>query len=388
MSKLGDQLRGQRERKDITLGQAAADTRIREKFLKALEDGDYQSLPGAVYTKGFLRNYAEYLDLPVDELVVLYQRERGQPEPPSGSFMPYRPVMRRSLIFTPVVFVPVLVITGVALFLGYLYYQFSVFAAPPRLEVVEPAGDMISPTAELLVRGITVPDGRVTVRIFPGPDTLGDIRPAPDGKFAAAVTLRPGANHLEVEVLDAAGKVFRVSRTIQYAGPQPPANALLLAVEQPANGATFTNTFVPLTGRVDRSFASVQVNNSPVTVSADGSFQARYYLPAGPQSFRVVARNGAGVAVEVTRDVVVAYSAAVVNVFVLGGDSWLLATVDGTEVPGTGRIYRDGETALFTGREVRLRAGNAAATQVIYNGQLIVSLGRPGEVVERVFTAQ
>ena len=85
------------------------------------------------------------------------------------------------------------------------------------------------------------------------------------------------------------------------------------------------------------------VNNSPVSVSADGTFQARYYLPAGPQSFRVVARNSAGVTVEVTRSVVVAYSAAVVNVFVLGGDSWLLATVDGADVPGTGRVYRDGE---------------------------------------------
>jgi len=132
----------------------------------------------------------------------------------------------------------------------------------------------------------------------------------------------------------------------------------------------------------------VLVNNSPVSVSADGSFQARYYLPAGPQSFRVVARNNAGVTVEVTRNVVVAYSAAVVNVFVLGGDSWLLATVDGADVPGTGRVYRDGETVVFSGREVRLKAGNAAATQVIYNGQLIASLGRQGEVVERVFTAQ
>jgi len=389
VSKLGDQLRAQRERKGITLGQAAADTRIREKFLKALEDGDYQSLPGAVYTKGFLRNYAEYLDLPTDDLVVLFQRERGQPDQAQvGSFVPYRPVMRRSLIFTPVVFVPVIVVTGVALFLGYLYYQFSVFAAPPRLEVLEPSGDMISPTAELFVRGVTVPDGRVTVRIFPGPDTLGDIRPAPDGRFATTVTLRPGANHLEIEVLDAAGKVFRVSRTIQYAGLAPPANPSVLAVEQPANGATFTNTFVPLTGRVDRSITGVLVNNSPVSVSADGSFQARYYLPAGPQSFRVVARNNAGVTVEVTRNVVVAYSAAVVNVFVLGGDSWLLATVDGADVPGTGRVYRDGETVVFSGREVRLKAGNAAATQVIYNGQLIASLGRQGEVVERVFTAQ
>ena len=61
--RLGDILRQRRESKGITLEQAAEDTRIREKFLGALESGDHHALPGAVYTKGFLRNYAEYLDL-------------------------------------------------------------------------------------------------------------------------------------------------------------------------------------------------------------------------------------------------------------------------------------------------------------------------------------
>src|SRR5438034_8495385 len=55
MPSLGEQLRAQRERKGITLEQAAADTRIREKFLKALEEGDYPALPGAVYTRGLDR---------------------------------------------------------------------------------------------------------------------------------------------------------------------------------------------------------------------------------------------------------------------------------------------------------------------------------------------
>jgi len=76
MPSLGEQLRAQRERKGITLEQAAADTRIREKFLTALEGGDYPALPGAVYTRGFLRNYAEYLDLETGELVALFQQER------------------------------------------------------------------------------------------------------------------------------------------------------------------------------------------------------------------------------------------------------------------------------------------------------------------------
>jgi cytoskeletal protein RodZ len=390
VSTLGEQLREQRERKNISLEQAAADTRIREKFLHALEAGDYASLPGAVYTRGFLRNYAEYLDLETEELVLLFQQERGggPPEPaPKRSFKPYRPVVHKSLIFRPVILVPVLVIAFVASFLGYIYYQFTTFATLPKLEITDPAADGLAASSELLVRGVTVPSSRVTVTVIPGPDFV-DIHSGDDGTFRAKVVLSPGSNHLRVEV-QAAGKTNQVSRTIVYqasttaVGPTPQ-----LVVDQPAAGASLTNVSVLVSGRVDRSVSRLLINNIAVPVNPDGTFQSRYYPPAGPQSFRITAQTPSGGTVEETRNVVVVYTAAVVNVFVRGGDTWMLATVDGVDVPGTGRLYRDGETAVFTGKEVRIKAGNGAAAQVIYNGQLIAGLGRPGEAVERVFVAQ
>jgi cytoskeletal protein RodZ len=389
MSRLGDTLRAQREKKGITLDQAAADTRIREKFLKALEDSDYQSLPGAVYTKGFLRNYAEYLDLPTDELVVQFHQERGQAEP-ARTFEPMRPIMRRSLIFTPAVLVPVVVLAGIVLFVGYLYYQFVSFAVPPKLEVTEPPGDAIAQTADYQIKGRTVPDGRVTVQVFPGPQTVADVRPTFDGTFTAKVQLNPGANHIVIEVLDVTGKVSRESRIVRLeptAATGPAAPPPQLVVEQPANGATYTNTFVAVTGRVDANVASVTVNGTAVTLSG-GRFEARLNFASGPQTIKVVARSPAGGTVEETRTVSVAYSAAVVNVLIRGGDAWLLAIVDGTAVPDTGRVFKDGETATYTGREVRLRSGNGAATLVSVNGQPAVALGNQGEVVEKVYSSQ
>jgi cytoskeletal protein RodZ len=388
---LGEQLRAQRERKGITLEQAAADTRIREKFLKALEDGDYPSLPGAVYTRGFLRNYADYLDLGTDELVVLYQQERGggPPEPTAKrTFKPYRPVVHQSFIFRPVVFVPVLVLAFVGLFLGYIYYQFTTFATLPKLEILDPSSDGLAASSDLVVRGVTVPGGRVTITVIPGSEFI-DIHSGNDGSFDTRVALSPGSNHVVVEVQDSAGKTNRVSRTIQYQAPTTAVGpAPQLVVDQPGAGVTLTNVSVLVSGHVDRSVSRLLINNIAVPVSSDGAFQSRYYMPAGPQSFRVTAQTSSGGTVEETRNVVVVYTAAVVNVFVRGGDTWLLATVDGADVPGSGRVYKDGETAAFVGKEVRIRAGNAAAAQVIYNGQLIAGLGKQGEVVERVFVAQ
>ena len=81
MSQLGERLRAAREAQGIALSQAAADTRILPRYIVALEDGDYQYLPGDVYARGFIRNYANYLNVAADELIELYRVERGTTDP-------------------------------------------------------------------------------------------------------------------------------------------------------------------------------------------------------------------------------------------------------------------------------------------------------------------
>src|SRR6476469_3197508 len=70
---LPERLLAARERKGVDLYRAERDTKIRARYLAALERGDYRELPGAVYTKGFLRNYALYLGLD-PELVLAHWR--------------------------------------------------------------------------------------------------------------------------------------------------------------------------------------------------------------------------------------------------------------------------------------------------------------------------
>jgi len=62
---IGEQLRKIRESKHQSLEQAAQATHIRLKYLQALENDDYLSLPSDVQGKGFLRLYADFLGLPV-----------------------------------------------------------------------------------------------------------------------------------------------------------------------------------------------------------------------------------------------------------------------------------------------------------------------------------
>lgn len=82
---LGTRFRLARENKNISLQQAERDTRIRRKYLQALEDMDLARLPPAVYVKGFVRNYASYLGLNPNEMLDLYHRAAGQETAPETS---------------------------------------------------------------------------------------------------------------------------------------------------------------------------------------------------------------------------------------------------------------------------------------------------------------
>ena len=391
MPRLGEILRARREKKGITLDQAAADTRIREKFLTALEDGDVQSLPGAVYTRGFLRNYAAYLDLDEEELVVLYHQERGmtpEPAPQKRRFKEMKPIGGRSLVFTPVVFVPVAVLSLVVLFIGYLYYQFTSFAVAPALDVTDPATDAIAQSTSFVVHGKTVPAGRVTIQVFPGPLTVADIKPEADGTFSAPVTLTTGSNHIVVEVLDPSGKVSRVNRSVilqpETAAATP---GVAVTLDEPSNGQRYENVPVTIVGRTEPTITSVVINGATVPVQS-GHFEARFYFPAGPTEITVIAGTSSGPNTTLKRQVNVVYTSAVVQVFVRGGDAWMHATVDGNVVAGTGRVYKDGETATFTGRTVVVRSGNAAATALTYNGVYQGTMGQQGQIAEKTYTGQ
>ncbi len=72
MKELGVKLRKIREEKDVSLTEIQKRTKIRKKYLVALEEGRVDVIPGKVYLKGFLKSYCRALDLPGDEILAEY----------------------------------------------------------------------------------------------------------------------------------------------------------------------------------------------------------------------------------------------------------------------------------------------------------------------------
>ena len=85
MDELGNILREAREMKGLTLADAQEETRINARFLGALEDGDFAKLPTPVHVRGFLRNYARFLDLEPDPLLERYEAHHGRRPLPATS---------------------------------------------------------------------------------------------------------------------------------------------------------------------------------------------------------------------------------------------------------------------------------------------------------------
>lgn len=81
---IGQRLKREREARYLSLEKAAEETRIRRIFLQALEADDFSVMPSAAQGRGFLRNYAEYLDLDIDELIAEIQRNPIPPAEVSG----------------------------------------------------------------------------------------------------------------------------------------------------------------------------------------------------------------------------------------------------------------------------------------------------------------
>jgi len=89
--RIGAILREARERREIELSEVEAATRIRLRYLRAIENEDWDVLPGGVYTRGFIRTYASFLGLDGERLAVDYRESvegASGPQDPARDLAP------------------------------------------------------------------------------------------------------------------------------------------------------------------------------------------------------------------------------------------------------------------------------------------------------------
>lgn len=224
-TRLGTVLRTAREARFIDLARVERDTRIRIRYLSALERGDYRDLPEPIYTRGFIRNYGLYLGLDPEYLIDLYRLERGtaveRPAVPSAR-RPMAARQGRSLVVSSGAIAAAILTVLVVAFVVYLVGELVTFARTPDLRITDPAADVVGWEGdEYTIRGITEPNSTITTDgLRQNPTTTADA----SGAFSVRVGLVPGANVITLVANDplTGRDSAPVSRTITVVMPASP----------------------------------------------------------------------------------------------------------------------------------------------------------------------
>lgn len=201
---VAEQLRSARQAKKLKLFEAAKKLNINEKYLDALEKGEYQELPRGVYGKNFLREYALFLRLNYKKLVKDYDTEINLTEAREQKNLFSRQIVKARYLWTvPKIFKNIFVFLIISVCFIYLGYRVNKIISPPPLIVSQPTANLITSQIVLEVAGRTQAEASLTIN---DQTVLTD----KNGGFSQTISLKNGLNIITIT----ASKKYSRGRTV------------------------------------------------------------------------------------------------------------------------------------------------------------------------------
>ncbi|HRN70667.1 MAG TPA: helix-turn-helix domain-containing protein [Candidatus Woesebacteria bacterium] len=195
MYTVGDLLQKARTEKELTLQQVEKKTRIRVKYLEAIETNNWKVFPSKVYITGVIRSYALFLDVEPAKALAYFRRDYEKKE--VVKFRKHLPSLQL-LPETKKILIGVLTVIFL-FFIAYFGYQLHLYLSPPSVEIISPDKTVFRNTPKLTIVGKT--DDEATINIF------GDTYfPDDEGIFKYELPLKKGKNPVTFEVTGANGK--------------------------------------------------------------------------------------------------------------------------------------------------------------------------------------
>jgi cytoskeletal protein RodZ len=143
----GQALRDAREDLGVSLAEAERETRISRRYLEALEMEDAGSMPPAVYTRGFIRTYSQYLGLDPDAMLDAYGPQQVIDDRVEIRPIPAEIDAPRSIPFKPAVVLAGLIVAS--LLVVYLWGQYTSFRE--NVDRIDSAPMSRAPTPAIIV---------------------------------------------------------------------------------------------------------------------------------------------------------------------------------------------------------------------------------------------
>jgi len=190
----GATLRSAREAAGLSLDDVAQQLKLAPRQVQALEEDDFQRLPGRTFARGFARNYARFIQLDPDAVLALMPAAESAPALERPSFaaarrpmgeIPVERAAKRSGAPRALVLLLVLVIVGAA-----AYYQYSRQASDAQREATAAGAGTARTTPGTLATPSSRATGGSTTAL---PNPVSESAPAPVGNTAAASEATPAA---------------------------------------------------------------------------------------------------------------------------------------------------------------------------------------------------
>lgn len=333
LAEIGAQFKRIRQDKDLSIPHLTATTLISERYLRAIEDGEIDSLPEPVYVRGFIRKYGDALgvgdlseDFPLNP-VLPQTKWAGSPA------AELRPLHLYALYIG--------VIAGAVSLL-------ATFLNAPDANKINDSQTILSKAAQ-----VNLPKANTSAKVESLVPAIGGLevlrQTVVDPSAMATNTNNPSV--INPSVINPS-VVLPTANAPE--GLTTSANSLNKSQSESAFGevnSSFNNVLKSWTSNVDLQRSTTQKTSA--IDGADGKFEFAGNKP--------------------------------VNVgIVMKGQSWLRIIVDGkTEFEG---VLDEGKKLTWSGdRQISIRAGNASSVGLSYNNQQIKTLGREGEIAERLF---
>jgi cytoskeletal protein RodZ len=408
---LGQTLRDARLDRGLELKDVASRTRVRSQYLLALEEGNYEALPENVYTRNFIRLYAQALDLDAAALLEQYNSERGgtstqadsKPDPvkTTASRNAEKPVSpaaglvrrqapaaaatpagnRSSADFGSIL--PTLLLVAVIVGLGIWAWQSQFFSGDNLANTVTNTSPVTNATTNATddttpaANASAVDDGGARFEpILPDDTGTNTAGTNTAGTTADTTTTGTGASSLALLSIRTVPEGARVSiDNYEFPELSPIENAPLSAGEN-------------RTLRVE--LEGYEVYETPIDLSFDRSVEV-FLTPVGEASADAeVAEDGTEVAdtAEAGEETAeAAGSPSTVSVEIVDAASWLEVYQGNDRGVGTTLLYRTaepGETFEYE-TPVFLFAGNAGNVLVSVDGGEPEAIGSAGQVTGQAF---
>ncbi len=201
MTTVGKLLRDERLKQNLTLKQVEKALRVREKFIVALEEDNWNVFSSKVYITGLITNYSRLLGVNNQKMLLFFRRDYAKKED-----VRFKSRTSSKYLASPTRRIAMGALMSVLfLFVLYFTYQLKLFLAPPKTAIVAPQRSTFRSGEKITVTGKTEKDAAITI--------FGErVYQDKDGTFTYDFPIKDGKNELIIETTGANGRKSVIKR--------------------------------------------------------------------------------------------------------------------------------------------------------------------------------